>query len=67
MIYDNVKKICDERGISIMSVETACELGNGTISKWKVFLPKTGNLMKVSEYLGVPLNTLLCGEDEDGK
>lgn len=59
MIFDNVKKLCDERRISIASLEKAIGLGNGTISGWKSSNPRVDILKKVADYFGVPLEYFL--------
>ncbi len=59
MIFDNVKKICDERSISIASLEKTIGLGNGTISGWKNSSPRVDILKKVADYFGVPIEYFL--------
>lgn len=59
MIFDNIKKICDEKGISIAGLEKATGLGNGTIGGWRTSSPRVNVLKKVADYLGVPLEQLL--------
>ncbi len=53
MYYDVVAKLAKEKGISIKALEEEAELGNGTISKWRVTKPNIGNLEKVAKCLGV--------------
>lgn len=59
MIYDKVKEICEEKGISIRSVETAAGLSNGAISKWNSVIPKVDNAQAVAKALGVTVDELL--------
>lgn len=61
MIYENVKAACDKKGVTIKNVETACKLGNGAISKWKDSFPNSKNLIRVAEYLNVPITDLIHG------
>lgn len=65
-MYDKVKKLADQAGESIMTVEKACGLGNGAISKWKESKPYAENLQKVAAHFGVPL-TYFFEEEEGGK
>lgn len=65
MIYSNVKKICDERKISIASLERAIGLGNGTISGWRNSSPRVDNLKKVTDYFEVSLEYFLDDEGEE--
>ena len=34
MIYDNVKRVCDEKGISVGKSEKELDLSNGSVCKW---------------------------------
>lgn len=34
MIYENVKRLCQERGINIATLEKECGLGNAIVNKW---------------------------------
>jgi transcriptional regulator with XRE-family HTH domain len=65
MIYSNVKKICDERKISIASLERAIGLGNGTISGWRNSSPRVDILKKVTDYFEVSLEYFLDDEGEE--
>ena len=65
MIYSNVKKICDERKISIASLERAIGLGNGTISGWRNSCPRVDILKKVTDYFEVSLEYFLDDEAEE--
>lgn len=58
--------ICAKKKISISSVERATGLSNGSISKWSECTPKVDNLLKISEYLGVPLEELIKEEVKTG-
>ena len=59
LIFDNIKKICDEKEISIAGLEKAVGLGNGTIGGWRASSPRVNALKKVADYLEVPLEQLL--------
>ena len=50
-IYDKIKKICKEKGLSVTYVEKKAELGNGLISKWNDSVPSVANFEKSSEHL----------------
>ena len=63
MIYENVKKLCDEIGISINALEKKTGLANGTIGGWRHKTPKIYTLMKVAKGLDVPLDKLIEGVD----
>lgn len=59
MIYENVKKIADEKGISISALEKKAGLGNGVISGWKTSSPTVANLKSVADVLHVNVDKLL--------
>ncbi len=58
MVYDSVKKICDEKGMTISSVEKAAGIGNGTIAGWKSSSPRMDILIKVANVLEVSIEDL---------
>lgn len=59
MIFDNIKKLCAENGISISQLEKDAGLGNGTISGWKESMPRIDNLYAVAKVLKVKVDKLL--------
>ena len=62
-LLEKIKEICRARKISIRSVETACGLSNGTITKWDRHSPTMDSLSKVANYLGVTV-AYLSGETD---
>ena len=64
MYYELVKKLCDERGISIAKLEKEAEIGNGTVGGWKEFTPSLKTLTKVAQYFGIPVADLISQEPE---
>lgn len=59
MIYDNVKRICDEKGISVGKLEKELDLSNGSVCKWNENEPGIRKVQKVADYLGVTIEELL--------
>lgn len=59
MIYENVKRLSDEKGISISRLEKEAGLGNGTISGWKTSAPRLDSLQAVAKVLKVKMEKLL--------
>lgn len=59
MIYDKIKEIASEKGISIYRIEKDLDLGNGTISKWNTSSPSATTLNSIASYLNVRLEQLL--------
>ena len=62
-IYDKIKKICKEKGLSVTYVEKKAELGNGLISKWNDSVPSVANLKKVASILEVAVDELIGDEE----
>lgn len=59
MIYDKIKELCKEKGISVSSVEKKAGLSNGAISKWNNASPTVDNLNSVAKVLKVKVDKLL--------
>lgn len=59
MIYDKIKAICKEKGVSVSYVENRAGLGNGAISKWNNSSPTVENLQSVANVLKVSINKLI--------
>ena len=59
IIYERIKKLCDEKGISIMALERDSQLANGTIGGWRESVPKVDSLYRVARQLGVSIDELV--------
>ena len=59
MIYDNVKRLCEEKGMSISQLEKEAGLGNGTIGGWKTSVPRIDTVESVAKALRVKVDRLL--------
>lgn len=59
MIYTNVKKLCEQKGISIAALERELGLGNATIKGWIDSMPRVNNVKAVADYFGVTVDDLL--------
>ena len=64
MLLDNVKRLCNENGISIWSLEKAIDVGNGTIGKWDNSFPRLDTVKKVADYFGVTIDSLMENKEE---
>ena len=58
-IYQNVKKACDEKGISIMALEEKLGFSRSSICKWDKSVPGVDKIKAVSEELGKPMEYFL--------
>lgn len=59
MILEEIKRLCEERGVSIARVEREAGLPNATIRKWEHSDPRVRNLKAVADYFGVPVDDLI--------
>lgn len=59
MVYEKIKKLADEKGISIYALEKKAGLENGAIGKWRKSSPTIANLQKVADALEVPIAELI--------
>lgn len=67
MIYENISRLCKERGTNIMKVEQACGLGNGTIGSWRSGNPRVDRIKLVADHFGVTIDELMEGGDSDNR
>jgi len=62
MIYENIIKLASEKNLTIQKIEKSCQLGQGTISKWKESNnPKIDSLKRVADFLEVTVEQLIAG------
>ena len=59
LIYDKIKEICEERGLSVRSIEIEAGLKNGAISKWNDSSPTVKSLKAVADVLKVKVDKLI--------
>ena len=62
LVYEKVKKLADERKISIYALERKAGLKNGAISKWRESSPTLNSLQAVAEALETTIDNLLKEE-----
>lgn len=67
-MYEVIKEIAKENGVSIAKVERDCGLSSASISKWDKSVPNAKSLNLVANYFGVTIQYLLekerMGEDK---
>lgn len=62
MIYERIKKLCEEKQLTVRRLEIDCGLSNGSIVKWKTAQPAAASLYKVAKRLDVSVEELLEAE-----
>lgn len=57
MFYEKVVDYCKKKSISISSFEQLCEIGNGTVGRWKdnKSLPSMTTLKKIEKATKIPI------------
>ena len=63
-LKDRVKKLAQERGISLPALEAELGFGNSTIVKWDKSTPNADKLNAVAKYFDVTMDYLLNGTDD---
>lgn len=58
-MYENIKRICNDKKIPMSKVEKDLGFGKGYISKLVTSSPSVNNAVKIAEYLNVPLKELI--------
>ena len=66
MIYEKVTEYCKKNKITICEFERRCEIGNGTVSKWREdkSSPSVKTLSKIVRATGVELMEWLGGDSD---
>ena len=60
MIYKKIIRHCEENHISISALEKKCNIGNGTIGKWKEGRkPSLDTLEKIAKVTGITVAELV--------
>lgn len=63
-LFDRVKKIAKDRGLSLLQLNESAGLGKNAIYKWKKQKPSMENLQKVAKALHVSVDDLLDTETQ---
>ena len=49
-MVSKIKKLCEERGLSLYALEKALDFGNGTIARWDTKRPSVDKIAKVARF-----------------
>lgn len=58
MLYDKIKTIADEKGVSILQIERDCGITPSSIYHWNKIKPGYDKVVAVAKYLGVSVEEL---------
>lgn len=58
-LYDRIKRLADEKGVSLRQAELAMKMSNGTLGSWRKKIPKYTTLQRAAEYFNVSVDYLL--------
>ena len=61
MLYENVKRIADEKKISILEIERKCNIKPSSIYHWNENKPSYDKVCAVAKFLGVTVEELTEG------
>lgn len=66
-MYEIFEKLCEEKGVTPYRVCKETGITTATISNWKAgrYTPKQDKLQKIAEFLGVTIEYLMTGENQD--
>ena len=64
-ILDRIKTLVAQKEITIAELERRTDIGNGVIRRWGSSLPTGDKLQRVAKYLGVTIDYLVNGKDEE--
>lgn len=59
-LYERIRQLCEEKGISIAKLESDCGFANSTIKKWKsTSTPGVDKIKVIARYFGVTVDYIL--------
>lgn len=59
IIYQRIKALCSERGITVTKLETLMGYSQSTIGKWRSAMPTADKLIKVAQYFDVSMDYIV--------
>ena len=63
MIYERIQEYCRNEKLTLSEFEKKCQIGNGTIGKWKddKMQPTIKTLSKIAHYTGITIGYWIGG------
>lgn len=59
MLYNNVKKLCEENNVTVSQLERDLEFPRSSVCKWNENEPGITKVRKVADYFKVPIERIL--------
>ena len=63
-VLDRIRKILDEKAMSISELERLSDISRGTVGKWDKVVPSADKLQRVAQTLGTSMDYLLTGKEQ---
>ncbi|MBC8579167.1 helix-turn-helix domain-containing protein [Zhenhengia yiwuensis] len=68
LLGERIEMLCEEKKLTLVEVERACNLGNGTLRKWiNGTVPNASSLSAIADYFKVSLDWLMGKSDNRSK
>lgn len=64
MLYNNVKKLCEENKVTVSQLERDLEFPRSSVCKWNENEPGITKVRKVADYFKVPIERILDDDKE---
>lgn len=64
-IFNNIRSLCDDCGISVNELERECGLAKGTVARWRLNerrSPRIHSVAMIASYFGVSIDELVKEE-----
>ena len=58
-LYENVKKLCKEKSITIIQLEEELNFSRSSICKWNYNMPSIAKVKAVADYFDVTIDKLM--------
>lgn len=62
-VLDRIRKILNEKDMSISELERLSDIARGTVGKWDKVVPSADKLQRVAQTLGTSMDYLLTGKE----
>lgn len=63
-MYERIKKLCRDRGISVNKLEQELKIAKGSLCKMTASKPSVARAQKIADYFGVTVDYLMTGEEK---